>query len=107
MFPWVVGIIPMVTNHGIAPRNMLEAKSMWSKSLISKSNKSPDWTFGARVEPEQRCVGAGADWDQTCRSWSGGALECFGVQSPGARKYIELAEQDHDKTTNYISLISS
>ena len=57
MFPWVVGIIPMVTNHGIAPRNMLEAKSMWSEGPISKSDESPDWTFRAGVESERRCQG--------------------------------------------------
>ena len=57
---WVVGIIPLVANHGLAPRNMLEAKSTQSEGLISESSRSPE---------------------QTCQSWSRDALECFGVWS--------------------------
>ena len=47
---------------------MLEVKSMWSGGLMLKSDESLDWTFGARAEPEQRCVRAGADM---CQSQSG------------------------------------
>src|SRR3984893_10835437 len=86
---------------------MLEVRSMWSRSLISKSDESPDWTFRARAEPERRCVGARADQDRTCQSRSRGALECFGVWSPGARKYIELAEQDCDRFLQGSQVFSS
>ena len=36
---WVVGIVLMVVNHGLAPRNVLEAKSIWSKGLGLKSDE--------------------------------------------------------------------
>ena len=36
---------------------MLEVKSTWSRGLILESDESPDWTFGARAEPEQTGIG--------------------------------------------------
>ena len=67
----------MVTNHGLAPRNIPETKSIWS-------DKSPDRTFGVRAGAEMerrwgRDAGVGAEmcrrWFRVCWRCVGGILE--------------------------------
>ena len=80
MFPWVVGIIPMVANHGLAPRNLLEPRShavqkgpgsesdkVWHNSRLELHLESEwSWSRGTResgvgpeiAELDQRCIGA-------------------------------------------------
>ena len=62
MFPWVEDIIPMVANHGLVPRNVLEVKSKWPKRLGSESDKVQ---HNSRLELQPEL-----EW-----SWSGGARD--------------------------------
>src|ERR1700720_2447579 len=84
MFPWVVGIVPMVTNHGIAPRDILETKSIWSERPISKSDESPGCMEQSRSggdpelpEPERSGIGGAGPRAELCWSTSESGVEAW------------------------------